>query len=132
MSIALRATTHLTTLSRRYRLKAPKTYFAPKKQNLRIKSQPYHVTMRWSHLKKTTKRIRRRGSGVKSENILRSGKSKLRLPASTPPMSWRKRRRGVTLVRSRVLIVMRKATLPATVPSQKTSISFGNLCADYW
>ena len=33
-------------------------------------------------------------------------------------------------VRLRVLTAIKKATMPATVLTQKTSVSFGNLCAD--
>ena len=40
-----------------------------------------------------------------------------------------KKRRSVTPVRSHVLTAIRKATIQATVSSQKTSINLGNLCA---
>ena len=108
------------------------TCSAPKKLNPRIRSQSHHVTMRRSHLKRTIERIRRRSSKVKGGNTLGSGKNRLRPSTSTPPMSWRKRRRSVTLMKSRVLIMIRKATLLATASSQKTSIGFGNLCAGNW
>ena len=130
MLIALRATARLITLSQRCRPKAPRTCPAPKKPNPRIQSQPHHMTMRRSHLRRTTRRIRRKGSEVKSRNILESKKSRLRLPTSIPLISQRKRRRNVMLVISRVSTVIRKATLLATVPSQKTSVSLGNLHAD--
>ena len=43
----------------------------------------------------------------------------------------KKKRRGVTQARSRVLTVIRKAIMPATAPSlQKTSVGVGNLRAD--
>ena len=39
-----------------------------------------------------------------------------------------KKRRSVTPVKSHISTVIRKATIPATVPSQKTSIGLGNFC----
>ena len=41
----------------------------------------------------------------------------------------KKKKRGVTLVRLRISIAIKKATLQAIALSQKTSISLGNLCA---
>ena len=132
MLVAPEATVRLTTLPQRCRPKAPKTRPAPKKPNLKIQSQPHHMTMRRNYLRRTTEKIRRRSSGVKSGNTLGSGKSRLRPPTSTPPISRRKRKRGVMLVKSRISIVIRKAILLATAPSQKTSISLGNLRASDW
>ena len=132
MPIASGAIVYLTTLSQKCKSKALRTYLAPKKLNSKIQSQPYHVTMWRSHLRRTTEKIKRRGSEVKGRNILGSKKSRLRPSTSTPPMSWRKRRRSVTLVRSRISIVRRKVTLPATVLSLKTSVGLGNLRASDW
>ena len=126
------ATTCLTTLLWRCRSKTSRTRPAPKKPNPKIRSQPHHVTMQQSHLRRTTGRIRRRGSRVKGENTLGSRKSRLRPLTSTPLMSQRKRRRSMTLVRSRVSIVIRKVILPATTSSQKTSIGLDNLRAGDW
>ena len=130
MFVASGATVRLTTLPQRCRFKALKTCPASKKPNPRIQSQPHYMTIWQSQLKKIIRRIRRRDSSVKGGNTLGSGKSRLRPLTSTPPISQRKRRRGVALMRSRICTVVRKATLPATAPSQKTSIGLGNLCAN--
>ena len=127
MSIVSRAIVHPITFSQRCSPKTPKTFSVPKNLNSRIQNQPHHIIMQQSHLRKTTERIKKRDSGVNSENILESGKSKLWPPASISLMFQRKRRRCVTLVRSYISIIIRKATLLAIAPSQKTSISLGNL-----
>ena len=129
MLIALGATARLITVPQRCRPKALKTRPAPKNPNPRIRSQPHHVTIWRSHLRRTTGKIRRRGSRVKGGNTLRSRKSRLRPLTSILPMSQRKRRRSIMLVKSRVSSVIRKAILLATAPSQKTSVGLDNLCA---
>ena len=75
----------------------------------------------------TIERIEKRGSGVKGRNILESGKSRLQPSMSSIPMSQRKKRRGVTLVRLCNSTMIRRATLLVTAPSQKTSVDLGNL-----
>ena len=132
MLVAPGATARLTTLPQKCRPKALRTCPAPKKPNPRIRSQPHHVTMWRSHLRRTTGRIKKRGSRVKGGNTLGSKKSRLRPPTSIPPISRKKRRKGVTLVKSRVSIVIKKTTLPATAPSQKTSVGLDNLRAGDW
>ena len=92
------------------------------------KSAPSHDDTAESP-KKDDGKDKKKGSEVKGKNILESRKSRFRPLMSTPPMSQRKRRRSVTLVRLRVSTVIRKATLPITAPSQKTSVGFDNLRA---
>ena len=49
---------------------------------------------------------------------------------SMPPKRiWR---RSVTLIKSRTSIAIRKVTMPATTPSQKTSVGLGNFRANDW
>ena len=43
-----------------------------------------------------------------------------------------KKKKSVTLLRSHVSTAIRKATMPAIAPSQKTSVGFGNLRAGDW
>ena len=126
------AIARLTTLPWRCKPKAPRICPAPKKSNPRIQSQPHYVTMRRSHLRRIIEMIRRRGYEVKGGNTLGSGKSRLWPLTSIPPMFQRKRRRGVTLVKSRVSTVIKKATLLTTALSQKTSVGLGNLRAGDW
>ena len=40
-----------------------------------------------------------------------------------------KKRKSVILIRSRISAMIRKATMPVTAPSQKTSVGFGNFSA---
>ena len=127
MSIVPKTTVYLIIFSQKCSPKTPKTFFVPKNLNPRIQNQPHHMTMQQSHLRKTTERIKRRDSGVNSEIILESGKSRLRSPVSIPLMSQRKRRRCVTLVKSCISIMIKKAILSAIASSQKTSVSLGNL-----
>ena len=110
-------------------IQGSKNFSRPKKPNPRIQSQPYYMIIWQSCLRKMTGRIRRRDSGVKGGNTLGSRKSRLRPPALAPSMSQKKRKRGVILVRSRISTTIKKATLPATAPSQKTSVSLNNLRA---
>ena len=106
-----------------------KDLFRPKETKPKDPKSAPSRTMQRSHLKKTTERIRKRGSGVKDRNILESGKSRLWPPMSIQLMSRRKRRRSVTLVKSLVSTMIRKATLPMTAPRQKTSVGLSNLRA---
>ena len=69
------------------------------------------------------KKIKKKGFMAKDGNILRSKKSKLWLPTLILLIPQKK---NITLVRSRILIAIKKATMLATAPSQKTSIGFGN------
>ena len=130
MSIAPVATTCLTIFLQRCKPKGSRTLPILKNLNPKIQNQPYHVMMRRNCLKKTIKRIRRKGSKVKSGSILESGKSKLWSLASIPPISQRKRRKGMTLMRSHISIVIRKVILLAIALSQKTSIGLGNFHAN--
>ena len=130
MSITLRATVYLIILFQKYRPKAPKILFTSKNPKPKIQSQLYHVTMRQNCLKKITRRIKRKGSEIKSENIFKSRKNRFRPPASRPLIFQREKKRGVTLVRSYILIVIRKATLPVTAPGQKTSVNLDYFYAD--
>ena len=129
MPVTPKAIAHLTILYQKYKSNIPKTFSAPKNPNSRIQSQLYYITMQRSYLKKIIGRIRRRGSRIKSENTMRSGKSRLWLLISTLPIFRRKRKRGVTLVKLCVLTMIRKTNLPAIVSSQKASVGLGNLCA---
>ena len=129
MSVVSEAIACLTTLPQRCKPKALKTISAPKNSNQKIQSKPHYVTMRRSRLRRMIKRISRRGSGVKSGNILESGKSRLRPPASIPLMPQRKKRRSVIFIRSRISTAIRKTTITATILSQKTSVSLGNFRA---
>ena len=125
MPIAPGATARPKILLSRNRPKAPNTPPAPRNLSPRIQSQPRHVTMRRSRLRKRTRRIRRRSSETVSKNKTNKPRQLM-----TTPRPQRRRRRGVTQVRSRISTVIRKAIMPATVPSlQKTSIGLGNLRA---
>ena len=73
------------------------------------------------------KKTSKRGLNI-NKNILRNQK-KLQLLATTPLTSLKKRR-NITLVRSRVSTIIKKTIMLMTLLSQKTSISFNNLCAN--
>ena len=116
--------------SLKMQIQGSKDSFCLEELNPRIQSQPHYMTIRQSCLKKITRKIRKRGFVVKSENTLKSGKSRLWPPTSTSLMSRRKKRRNMTLVRLRISITIRKATLPVTASSQKTSVGFDNFRAN--
>ena len=82
--------------------------------------------------KKEDKKDKKKDFGVKSANTPESKMSRLWLLASTSPMLQGKRRRSVMLIRLRISIAIRKVTMLATILSQKTSISLGNLYASNW
>ena len=63
-----------------------------------------------------------------SENALGSRKNSPR----TLARPQRRKKRGVTLVRLYISSAIRKATMPAIAPSQKTSVGFNNLYAGDW
>ena len=109
MPVAPRATTRLTILLLRYRPKtlAIRTYPALKNLSPRIQSQPRHITMWRSQLKKRIGRIRRRGSKTRGRSIL---VSKPRPLALTPRLQ-RKR------YRPDALIVIKKATMQMSTPN---------------
>ena len=71
-----------------------------------------------------TRKIKKRGFKVKERNTLKSRKNKLWLLASISSMSQKKKRYNVSEI---MCFNCNKATLPATTPSQKTSVDLGNL-----
>ena len=79
-----------------------------------------------SCLKKKTRRIKRRCFEVKSENTLKSGKSKLWPSESMPLIFQIKRKRSMILVILYISTAIKKVTIPAIVLSQKISISLSN------
>ena len=72
------------------------------------------------------KRINKRGLNA-NENAL--GNQRKSWSLATILSILLKKRKSVTLVRSRVLTAIRKTTMLVTAPSQKTSISLSNLHA---
>ena len=90
---------------------------------LRIQNQFLYVTIRQSRLKKRTSR---RGLNA-DENAL--GNQRKPQPLAITPSIPQRKRKNVIPVRSRVSTAIKKATMPATAPSQKTSIGLGNFYA---
>ena len=70
--------------------------------------------------------IKKRVFEIKSKNILGNKKCRLWPLASTSLIPKKKRKRGMTLIKLCISTAIKKATLPATAPSQKTSVSFSN------
>ena len=70
------------------------------------------------------KKIKGRSFGVKDRNILKSKKNRLQRLISILLIFQKK---SVTLVKLRVSTAIKKITLLATVSSQKTGVSLGNL-----
>ena len=42
-------------------------------------------------------------------------------------ISQKRKKRSIMIIKSYISIAIKKTTMPVTTPSQKTSISFGNL-----
>ena len=63
--------------------------------------------------------MRKRDSKAKNGNILESKKSRLWLLVSILPIFQRKKRRDITLVKSRLFIATKKVTISAIVLYQK-------------
>ena len=131
MPVVLRANAHPIILYLRCRPKAQttKTHLALKYLSLRIQSPSCHMTT-WRNRLRRRARRRRSPKGI-DENVLGGRKNSL-LPLTSTPRPRRRKKRGVTLVRSRVSTAIRKTTMPATAPSQKISVGLGNLCTGDW
>ena len=127
MLVVPRATAYLILLLLRCRPKAQaiRTCLTPKNLNPTIQSASRHMTVWRSRLRNRAKR--RKSLKSISKIALESGRNSLRLLALTPRPQKRKKR-NVTSVRSHVLTIIKKATMPATVPSNKTSVDLDNFC----
>ena len=95
------------------------------------KSAPLHDNTAELPKKDNKKDKKKRFQGQKREYIENQKEQTLAISIITINVSKIKRR-SVTLVRSYISTGIRKATLPTTAPSQKTSIGLGNLRAGDW
>ena len=101
----------------------PKIFFALRNLKLKIKNQSLYVITRRSRLKK---KISRRSLNA-NENAL--GNQRKSWLLATILLTLLRKKRSMISVKSHVSTAIRKATMPTTVPSQKTSVGLGNLRA---
>ena len=75
------------------------------------------------------RKISKRGLNADRNALKNQKKSCLLATIPSTPLR-RTQRKSITPIRSRALIMIKKAIKPATTPSQKTSINLGNFCAN--
>ena len=100
-----------------------KDFFHSEKPKTKDPNQSLHVITRQSRLRRKTSRKDLNSNKNALENERKPW------PLVTTLLTPLKKRRSMTLVRSCVSTAIRKATIPAIAPSQKTSVSFSNLYA---